>query len=177
MSELRIAGVDDRDGANAYLARYLARHDERFGVPASDPTPAWRALPRGTRIERVCCFKYRRRVARDSTVRAGATILQVPPKANGRSRAGQRVELHVRLDGRLVVWDGSREIASTPAPLDAVQLRALDHARVEVGVKPPSAATPTTPATDHPWRRAGPGSKLHTIKRTEDGGRTDSPGS
>ena len=123
MAELRLAGIDDREAANAYLGRYLARHNRRFIVPAADPEPAWRRIPGGTPIERVCCFKYRRTVARDGTVRAGLTILQVPPGPNGRSRAGQRVELHVRLDGRLVVWDGKRELLSTPAPLDAVQLR------------------------------------------------------
>jgi hypothetical protein len=93
VAELRIAGIEDRDGANRYLARYLARHNRRFTVPAADPVPAWRPLPRWLSIERVCCLEYRRTVARDGTVRAGATILQLPPKENGRSRAGQRVEL------------------------------------------------------------------------------------
>ncbi len=153
VSELRIAGIDDRDGANAFLARYLARHNRRFMVPPADPEPAWRRLPKGLRLDRVCCFKYRRSVARDGTVRAGATTLQLPPKANGRSRGGQKVELHVRLDGRMIVWDGERDIVTTPAPLDAVQLRALGHARVEVGSVPLSAATATKPAADHPWRR------------------------
>jgi transposase len=153
VSELRLAGVDDRDGANAFLSTYLARHNDRFMVPALDPEPAWRRLPRGTRIERICCFKYRRTVGRDGTVRAGATTLQLPAKPNGRSRGGQKVELHVLLDGRMVVWDGERDIVTTPAPLDAVQLRALGYARVEVGSVPLSAATATKPAADHPWRR------------------------
>lgn len=153
VSELRIAGIDDRDGANAFLVAYLPRFNERFMVPAADPEPAWRRVPKGMRIDRVCCFKYRRTVARDGTVRAGATTLQVPAKRNGRSRAGREVELHVLLDGRMVVRDGELDLITTPAPLDAVQLRALGHARVEVGSVPPSAATATKPAADHPWRR------------------------
>ena len=153
VSELRIAGIDDRDGANAFLVAYLPKHNRRFMVPPADPDPAWRRLPKGMRVDRVCCFKYRRTVARDGTVRAGATILQVPAKQNGRSRAGQEVELHVRLDGRMIVWDGQRDLLTTPAPLDAVQLRALGHARVEIGSVPLSAATATKPAPDHPWRR------------------------
>ena len=174
VAELRIAGVDDRDGANAFLPRYLARHNRRFAVPAADPEPAWRRLPTGTRLERVCCFKYRRTVARDGTVRAGATTLQLPAKANGRSRAGQQIELHVRLDGRLVVWDGQRELVATPAPLDAVQLRALAGARVEVGEMPRSAATATKVRPDHPWRRVRPGTKLHAMIKAEQERRTDS---
>jgi transposase len=153
VAELRLAGVTDRDGANAFLVRYLPRFNERFMVPAADPEPAWRRVPKGMRIERVCCFKYRRTVARDGTVRAGATILQVPAKKNGRSRAGQEVQLHVLLDGRMIIWDGERDLRTTTAPLDPVQLRALGHARVEVGSMPRSAATATRPAADHPWRR------------------------
>ena len=173
--ELRLAGIDDREAANAYLAHYLTRHNRRFMVSPVEPEPAWRRMPGGTPIERVCCFKYRRTVARDGTVRAGDSILQVPPKPNGRSRAGQRVELHVRLDGRLVVWDGRCELLSTPAPLDAVQLRALRHARVETGTKPPSAATATAPPSPaHPWRRVAPGTKLHATIKAEREGRTES---
>lgn len=174
VAELRIAGVVDRDGANTFLARYLARHNRRFMVPPADPEPAWRRLPPGTRLERICCFKYRRTVARDGTVRAGATTLQLPARANGRSRAGQQVELHVRLDGRLVVWDGQRELVTTPAPLDAVQLRALAAARVEVGEMPRSAATATRVRADHPWRRIRPGTKLYATTTSEKEGRTDS---
>ena len=173
VSELRLAGIDDRDGANAFLPGYLSRHNRRFMVPAADPEPAWRRLPRGTRLERVCCFKYRRTVARDGTVRAGAMILQLPAKPNRRSRAGQRVELHVRLDGRLVVWDGEHELLSTPAPLEAVQLRALGRARVETGTKPPSAAS-ALPSPAHPWRRVQPGTKLHTMITNERRGRSES---
>ncbi len=174
VAELRIAGIEDRDGANDYLPGYLERHNRRFIVPAADPEPAWARPPRGTRLERICCFKYRRTVARDGTVRAGATILQLPAKPNGRSRAGQKVELHVRLDGRLVVWDGQRELVTTPAPLDAVQLRALAHARVEVGEMPRSAATATKVRPDHPWRRVRPGTKLHARINAERDGVTKS---
>jgi hypothetical protein len=87
---------------------------------------------------------------------------------------GQRVELHVRLDGRLVVWDGERQLLSAPAPLEAVQLRALGHARVELGSKPPSAASATAlPSPAHPWRRVQPGTKLYTTIKAEREGRTD----
>ena len=174
VAELRIAGIDDRDGANAFLPAYLDRHNRRFSVPASDPAPAWARPPRGTRLERVCCFKYRRTVARDGTVRAGATTLQLPAKPNGRSRAGQKVELHVLLDGRMVVWDGQRDLVTTSAPLDAVQLRALAHARVEVGEMPRSAATATAYKPDHPWRRVQPGTKLHARIKAARDGMTDS---
>ena len=101
------------------------------------PAPAWRPLPAGIRLDRVCSLRYRRTVAGDGTVRAGATILQLPARPGGRSRAGQRVELLLRLDGRIVVWDGERDLVTTDGPADPVQLRALEQARGELGTPVP----------------------------------------
>jgi hypothetical protein len=54
--ELRLAGVSDRAGADAFLVDYLPRHNARFAVPALDPVPAWRPARRcparaGTRLQ------------------------------------------------------------------------------------------------------------------------------
>jgi len=121
-------------------------------VPAANPEPAWRPLPADVSLDAVCCLKYRRVVARDNTVRAGATILQLPARSGGRSNAGRRVELQLRLDGRLVVWDGQRTVVVQPAPADPVQLRALHQARAELGSTAPSIGSLAVPAATHPWR-------------------------
>lgn len=160
--ELRLAGAADRDGANRVLARFLPRFNRRFAVPAANPDPAWRALPAEVRLERVCSLRYRRTVAGDGTVRAGATILQLRARPGGRSRAGQQVEIGLRLDGRIVVWDGERDLVTTTAPADPVQLRALEHARSEVGTPVPSGA-----GAIHPWRRVRRGSVLYERQRAE----------
>jgi transposase len=165
VTELRLAGADDLPSANAVLARF----GRRFGVPAADPAPAWRPLPAGTRIERICCLKYRRVVANDHTVRVGASILQLPPGPGRRGYAGRRVELQLRLDGRIVVWDGERELLAVPAPADPVQLRALESARLEVGTAAPSAAyrPGTIPADNHPWRRGQVNTRRESTRLTE----------
>lgn len=159
--ELRLAGATDTETANRVLARFVPRFNRRFAVPAANPAPAWRPLPAALTLEQVCCLKYRRIVARDNTVRAGVTILQLPARSGSRSHAGRRVELHLRLDGTLAVWDGERTILVRPAPADAGQLRALEHARVELGATAPSVGSTSTPAASHPWRRVLPGTKLY----------------
>lgn len=164
--ELRLAGAVDRETANAVLPRFLVRFNRRFSVPPVNPEGAWRRLPANLRIDRVCCLKYRRMVARDNTIRAGATILQLPARTGHRSSAGRRVELHLRLDGRLVVIEGEREILTTKAPADPVQLRALQAARVELGTAAPSATSATLlPA--HLWRTARRDSKLYQQRLSE----------
>jgi len=159
--ELRLAGVVDRAGANAFLVEFLPRYNARFRVAALDPTPAWRALPDDVRLERVLVFKYRRKVAKDHTVHLDGRVLQLPRGATGAANyAGKRVEVHVALDGSIVAYDGKRRLAVLPAPPDPAQLRAQKRPRVQPSLSPAPATIPWTPPRDHPWKRVAPGSKL-----------------
>jgi hypothetical protein len=159
--ELRLAGVVDRDGANAFLAGYLARHNARFVVPAADPLPTWRPLPDDVRLERVLVFKYRRKVAKDHTIPLDGRILQLSRGATGAANyAGKRVEVHVALDGSIVAYDGERRLAVLSAPPDPGQLRTQKRQRVQPSLSPAAATIPWTPPRDHPWKRVTPGSKL-----------------
>jgi hypothetical protein len=157
--ELRLAGVVDRDGANAFLVEFLTRHNARFAVPAADPVPAWRPLPDDLRLERVLVFKYTRKVARDHTITLAGRVLQLP-RLGRAGYAGQRVEVHVALDGSIVAYDGERRLAAAAAPPDPAQLRAADALRVAPSLTPATATLPWTPPRDHPWKRVTPGSKL-----------------
>jgi transposase len=159
--ELRLAGVVDRDGANAFLVGFLARYNARFAVPALDPAPAWRVVPDEVDLDRVLVFKYRRKVARDHTVTIGGRALQLPRGATGAANyAGKRVEVHVALDGSMVAYDGERRLAVAAAPLGPLQLRAAKAPRVEPSLSPARATLPWIPPRDHPWKRVTPGSKL-----------------
>lgn len=160
VTELRLAGAADRGAANAVLRRFLPRFNRRFAVPPTDATPAWRPLPDGTRLEAICCLKYRRVVAPDHTIRVGATILQLPA-TRGRGYAHRRVDVEVRLDGRLVVWDGTRELLARDAPADPVQLRALANARIDLGRAAPTVGSVQKPSRHHPWNQVAPGTKLY----------------
>jgi len=165
VTELRIAGAADREAANRVLRRFVARFNRRFAVPPTDATPAWRPLPAGVRLEAVCCLKFRRVVAPDNTVRVGPTILQLPA-TRGRGYAHRRVDIEVRLDGRLVVWDGTGELLVREAPADPGQLRALADARLDLGHTAPTAGSVQKPPRDHPWAQVRRGTKLYDqIKR------------
>lgn len=167
VTELRLAGVTDLAGANAFLRSYLARHNARFAVPAADPVPAWRAVPPEVRLERVLVFKYRRKVARDHTIRLAGRVLQLPRGTGPSSYTGKRVEVHVRLDGSIVAFDGERALLAVAAPPDPGQLRAQDVDRAEPGLVPAPATIPWTPPPDHPWKRVRTDSKLYQQRLTD----------
>jgi transposase len=159
--ELRLAGVVDRDGANIVLAAFVARFNGRFAVPPADPVPAWRAVPAEVRVERVLVFKYRRKIARDHTIRLDGTVLQLPRGSGPSNHAGKLVEVHVGLDGSVVVFDGERRLLAVPAPPDPVQLRAQNIDRALPGLVPAPATLPWIPPRDHPWKRVSRTSKLY----------------
>lgn len=165
--ELRLAGATDRASANTVLGAFLARFNSRFTVPPADPVPAWRAVGPDLALERILVFKYRRKVARDHTIKLDGRVLQLPRGRGDRGYAGRLVEVHVRLDGSLVAFDGERQLALTEAPPDPHQLRAQKRRRTEAGTVPARAILPWTPPAEHPWRRVRPGTKLYQQRLTE----------
>ena len=111
VTELRLAGATTIDDANRVLEGFLPR----FKVPAreSEAAALW---TKGVRLDRVLCFKYRRRVARDNTVRYRWHTLQLLPCTDRPSYAGAAVNVLEGLDGRLAVQHEERIVPSQEAP-------------------------------------------------------------
>ncbi len=172
--ELRLEGITTIADANRFLPAYLDRHNARFSVPAADPEPAWRPWPEGRSAEAVFAFWYGRTVNRDNTLAWGQDALAVPRRADGRTRAGQRVTLAERLDGSLWAeldgrWEplavappsapvlraraGARTPASTDVPAVPVDARTESDATPPGRARDGRAKEPWRPAADHPWRR------------------------
>ena len=163
VSELRLETITTIEDANAFLPRFLVRYNERFGVPAAHPEPAWRPWPEGLSAEAVFCFHYPRRVARDATVSWPSGPLALPRRPDGRSWAGRSIVLQERLDGSLWVSHDGLCLPVTPAPADPRILRARDLSRraegrddIELGLPLLREASTMAPAQarkqNHPWR-------------------------
>ncbi len=149
--ELRLEGVSDIAAANPFLVRYLPRHNARFAIAAVQSEPAWRAMPQGTTIASVCCFKYVRVVAPDNTVRLAGTLVQLPPRSAHWSWAGQRLEARQHLDGSWSVHaPEGRVLVRTAVPTGDVPLFAQPYVRAPIAGVPP---LPWRPGADHPWKK------------------------
>ena len=79
VTELRLAGASNIGEANRVLDQFLPRFNRRFGVPPQYPEPAFRPLDPELCLEQVLCFKHKRRVVRDNTVRFQLHTLQLLP--------------------------------------------------------------------------------------------------
>ncbi len=150
VAELRLAGVTTLDEANRFLESFLPHFNERFGVPAAQPEPAYRPVDPGLDIDAVLCFKERRRVARDNTVQYHGQTLQIFSGADRRSYARLRVEAQERLDGRLLIYYRGKELTSEEGPTLADSLRAQATAKL---LEPPESQEPETDAEHEVVRR------------------------
>jgi transposase len=136
VSELRLAGTTTAQEANAVLEAFRPDHNRRFAIPAADATLAWRAVRRGTDLDRICSFHYEATVLNDNTVRLAGLVIDVPPGPRKRSYAGVRIELRQFLDGSWRVYLGDTVIA-TAAASSSGELRTVGRRRR----RPPSAAS------------------------------------
>lgn len=171
-SVLRLAGATTLAQATACLADFRAGYNARFAVPAADAGSSFRPSDADVALETLFCFKYRRTVAMDNTVRLGEHRIQLLPGLRRRSWARATVEIQERLDGSLAVWYHGECLATTPAPLEAPVLRTRGGRRgvAAPGESPvPDAPRPPLrrervirrvgegkPGPQHPWKRGVP---------------------
>ena len=176
VSEMRLAGTATIEQANRMLLDFLPRYNRRFGVAPAQPGSAYRQPAPGVSLDAALCFKYLRTVANDNTIHFNGAALQVLPDGLRASYARVRVEVQVRLDGSILVFHQGRSVASAPAPLEPVTLRAQKGPRYN-GLLLADTPTPsdngnhdtltttpltpkktrdqntTKPSPNHPWRR------------------------
>lgn len=116
VSELRLAGVIDMEGANRLLEDFLPRFNMRFGVTPSQAGSAYRRLSPDINLSDVLCFHHLRKVLKDNTVIFRQRILQLLPDSQHISYAGKRVLLRERDNGRLEVEANERIVDMKEIP-------------------------------------------------------------
>ena len=137
-TELRLAGASSIGAANSVLEQFLPRFNRRFQVPPQHPEPAFRPLNPELCLDQILCFKHRRKVAKDNTVRFQLHTLQLLPERERPSYAGAAVEVLEGLDGRLSVRHEGRTLAAQEALPSPVLLR-NGHGRSASVPVPPSS--------------------------------------
>jgi len=120
VSEMRLEGICDIEGANAFLVSFLPRFNARFAHKAAQDETEWVKAPKD--LDWHLCAKYRRTVANDNTVRLGERMIDVPPGPGRCTWAKARVEVHELMDGRARIVREGRVIATQDAQQDFARL-------------------------------------------------------
>ena len=116
VTELRLAGAAAITEANEALNGFLPRFNEKFGVQAEQDRPAYRTLAQSVSLNGILCFKHRRKVSRDNTIKFNRRTLQLLPDLARPTFAGVQVEVQEDLDGRLLMQYQGETISSREAP-------------------------------------------------------------
>ncbi len=130
VQELRLAGITTPQQATAFLnGPFKADFNARFAKPARESQPAWRSLPKGLDVDRVCSFCYQATVGNDNAVRLAGMILDIPPGPRHRGYAKTRVEVRQLLDGRWRVYLKNQLLLETTPPVAQAPLRTVRRRR------------------------------------------------
>ncbi|MGH7751536.1 MAG: ISNCY family transposase, partial [Gemmatimonadales bacterium] len=177
VSELRLAGVQTMEEANAFLPGYLERYRARFAVAPRSEESAYVPMDPAIDLDRFFCFKYQRRVGADNTIHFFGRIIQIPPGLDRPSYARCTVEVHERLDGSVaVVHQGQQLVLLPPMPNQPPLRSRRRELPVPKTAPPPMRERPPSwgevrrraraasgapahvengrPTDHHPWRRA-----------------------
>ena len=126
VQELRLAKITSPEQATLFVNNaFKADFNARFAKAARDSQAAWRPLPKGLDVERICSFRYEATVGNDNAVRLAGMILDIPAGPRRRGYARARVELRQLLDGRWRVYYKDELLVETTAPAVHVPLRTL----------------------------------------------------
>jgi hypothetical protein len=140
VQELRLARISSPEHATTFLnGPFKTDFNMRFAKPARESQAAWRPLPKGVDIDRICSFGYQATVGNDNAVRLAGMILDIPAGTRRQGYAKARVEVRQLLDGRWRVYHKDELLVETTPPDMQAPLRTFRrrHRKPKFGNKRP----------------------------------------
>jgi hypothetical protein len=126
VQELRLAGISTPEHGSTFVnGAFKADFNARFAKPARESQGAWRPLPKGVDVDRICSFRYEATVGNDNAVRLGGMVLDIPAGPRRRGYAKARVEVRQLLDGRWRVYYKNELLLETTPPVVQAPIRTV----------------------------------------------------
>jgi transposase len=155
VKEMRLAGINDMDTANAWLPGYIEDYNRRFAVAAQDTSDAHLAYC-GTpeKLMRTLSVQVAKTLSKNLSCQHENQLLQVETTGKGLGLRGARVTVYEHFDGRLELLWGKRKLTYTVMEKQRRQASVADSKAVNARVDNAMARRDTghKPAPDHPWR-------------------------
>ena len=165
VKELRLRGICDIEGANAYLPEFVRAYNERFAVQPQSARDAHRRVWHSeSELDRVLCLHHRWLLSKHLSIRFGNREYRLLGQGKGYRLRGAVVTVCESFDGGVTLLYRGRELpyrlrqeGEPPTPVrDGNELAyPRSQARKRLAVRPRHKLAP-----DHPWRsgyRAPPG--------------------
>ena len=150
VKELRLAGINDMEGANQSLCGFTEKLNARFAVEPRSRADFHRPVPQGMDLRHVFCLEESRTVGNDWVVRYENSFFQIASQPNLPPRRG-KVMVQKHLDGTVHIVYRDSELIFT-------EIKELPRKHAVTRQKQPNPQPKRTyiPPPDHPWRRFSP---------------------
>jgi Helix-turn-helix domain len=161
VKEMRLAGINDMESANAWLPGYIASHNKRLAVMPRDPRDAHLPYP-GKRdaLKRILSVQVPRTLSKNLSCQYEKQLLQVKTSGIGLGMRGAGVVIHEHFDGsKEMFWKG-RKLDYTAVAKPPRQAPTADGKEVNARVDKALTGRKNShkPAADHPWNKMRIGS-------------------
>ena len=168
VKEMRLAGINDMDSANAWLPGYIEQYNRRFAVEPKDASDAHLAYS-GTleTLLRTLSVQVTKTLSKNLSCQHQNQLLQVATTGTGLGLRGAHVTIHEHFDGsQELLWKKRKltyGVMSKPQRQSAVADGKSVNAQVDKAMA--RRTTGHKPATDHPWRKMSVGKSAHDGQR------------
>jgi len=164
IKEMRLAGINDIDSANAWLPGYIEDFNKRFAVAPKDTADAHLIYP-GTpaALLRTLSVQVTKTLSKNLSCQHENQLLQVSTTGTGLGLRGAKVTLHGHFDGsQELLWKQRKLTYSRMEKLQR-QSPLADGKSVNEQVDKAMARRNTgyKPAANHPWRKMSVGKSAH----------------
>jgi len=161
VKELRLRGISDIDGANAFLAEFIADYNHRFAKPPQHASDAHRpVLHDAGELDQIFSIHHTRKLSKNLTCQFHNREYQITGQGKGYRLRGSLVTLCEHFDGRVTVLSKGQSLpfrllaeGEPPIPIEDEKSvgNRVDQIRQQQAAKPAYKPPP-----DHPWKRAYP---------------------
>ena len=168
VKEMRLAGIDDMESANAWLPGYIADYNRRFAVKPRDASDAHLAYP-GTpaALVRILSVQVTKTLSKNLSCQQENKLLQVATTGTGLGLRGAKVTIHEHFDGSQELLWKKRKLVYSVMEKPQRQSPVADGKSVNAQVDRAMARRNTghKPAPAHPWRNMPVGKSAHDGQR------------
>jgi transposase len=160
VKEMRLAGIDSIEAANAWLPSFMAEFNRRFGVSPKNAEDAHRPVHRSEEeLALILCLHHPRILSKNLTVQCHNRLYQIQVEGHGYRLRHAHVTVCEGFDGTVTLLHQGKALAHTcwmrgdPPPL--ADDKEVNHA-VDVAKVRQDRRQGWKPAPDHPWRHGAP---------------------
>lgn len=156
VKEMRLAGINDMDSANAWLPGYIERYNRRFAVKPQDSSDAHLPCPKMTaELTRSLSVQVDRTLSKNLSCQHEGQLLQVKTTGTGLGLRGAKVTLHKHFDGSHELLWKKRKLAYSVMNKPVRQSSVADSKTVNTRVDQALVRRNTgyKPAANHPWKK------------------------